>query len=685
MKKPLMIAFLAVVICAACGIVQNTCAKSYVFNSQGVLRFDYTADKITKIGQQAKADLETQIAEIIKITAKERTFANTAASFENALAAYTETLSPLEFLAYVSPDEKVRETANKLESDSGKYLVEMFTRDEIYKAMKEYADKKEELSAIDAKLFREMMRDFKRNGMALSAKDKKKYKKLKNKLIDYQLQFGKNIRDYKGWVEVTRDELDGMSDMYINKLEKTKEGKYKITIERPVAYPFLENGRNEKIRRKIEFMYHNRCSKENAKLLKKTVALRDKIAKLLGYKNHAEYVLEIRMAKKPRNVFAFISGLRKNLKDKAALERDTMLAVKEKEKGRTSTILREWQWRYWNNQNKINNFKVDHEKIREYFPAHNVVFGMLDTFSEMFNVEFVKTDIPTWHTDVLAYEVKDNAKNDETIAYFYLDMYPREGKYKHAACWGLVRHRQLPDGEYRKPFAAVAANFDRPTKDIPSLLTHDEVTTLFHEFGHVLHNLLSKAKYGTMAGTLVARDFVEVPSTILENWAWTPEILKKISGHYKNPSEKLPDELIERLIAARTADTGVFYERQVFFSLLDMTYHTNRKVDTTDIYKQLQYDVRSIPMTAGTRPEASFGHLMGGYDAGYYSYQWSDVIAADMFGEFKKYGFTNPAIAKKFRDIILAVGSSYEEKEQVIKFLGRKPSNKAFLELNGLQ
>ena len=268
-----------------------------------------------------------------------------------------------------------------------------------------------------------------------------------------------------------------------------------------------------------------------------------------------------------------------------------------------------------------------------------------------------------------------------------MDLYPREGKYKHAACFDLVSGELKEDGTYQPPFVAIVANMNKPSKDTPSLLKHSEVETLFHEFGHVLHNALTKAKYSALSGTNVSGDFVEVPSQMLERWAWDPAVLKSISKHYKT-GEPLPDDLIKRMLAAKNYGAGGQYLRQNFFAQYDMTLHTRAKTpDSTKLYFSLTEKIRgkALPLTPGTIPQAAFGHLMGGYDAGYYGYLWSEVIAEDFFGEFAKTGLRNAQTGLKFRKEILERGGTLDEEEMVENFLGRKVSNEPFLKSIGLE
>jgi Zn-dependent oligopeptidase len=552
--------------------------------------------------------------------------------------------------------------------------VDLFTREDVFKALNEYAAKGEKLGEVDARLLEKTLLDFKRNGLGLEPRARSRVKKLMKELIGVELDFSKNLREVSDALEVTEAELKGLPDDFKAHLKKTETGKYLVTMNYPDYVPFMDGADNGDARRRLEHMYNNRCVPANIELMEKAIALRRKIAKLLGYPTYADYVLADRMAADSANVFAFLERTWAKLKTKGRRE----LRDRLKLKGGEDKVMRSWEWRYYNNQLKKSKYSIDHEKIKEYFPLETVVKGMFEVFGEVFGVSFVPARLETWHKDVRAYEVKNS--DGGVAAYFYFDLFPREGKYKHAACFGIRHGRELPDGSYELPAAAIVSNFPAPSGDSPALLKFDDVVTLFHEFGHVTHNIFTKAKYCKFSGTSVSRDFVEVPSKMLENWAYDPAVLRRISGHYKNPAEKLPEELIKKLIAAKNMDSGLVYLRQLFFSLLDMRYHTARgKVNTTKVYDRLMKKISLIPLSPDTHPQANFGHLMGGYEAGYYSYLWSEVIAMDLFGAFEASGVLNPETGAKYRELILAPGRSYDEAGQVAKFLGRPAGEEAFL------
>ena len=655
-----------------------------MFNKDGVLHFNYQAQDLAPAEAEARVKLEKDLAALIAIPQGERTFENTIMGYERAFDNYGNALGMSGFLSYVSTDKKFRDAANDLQMQISQYMVDVATRRDVYKAIREYTDTNPRLDPVQAKLVKEMLIGFKNSGMDLNDADLEKFKALNKEKAEYIIKFDKNIQEYKDPLAVTQEQLQGLGEDYIQKLSKTDDGKYLVTLDYPDYVPFMQNADDEQARKELEFKFNRRGGQENVELLEKTLTLRREIARLLGYKNHAELRLEDRMAKNPKTVMAFLKDLQKKLKPLGKKEDKEMIAYKNSKTGKNSRTLYSWESGYWSNKFRKENLELDSEKIKEYFPSQVVIDGMLDLFGGVFGITFEPVDIPVWHPDVKAFKIKDKASG-ELVAYFYMDLYPREGKYKHAACFGLVEGEEKQDGTYQIPFVAIVANLNKPSGDTPSLLKHSEVETLFHEFGHVLHNALTKAKYSAFSGTSVSWDFVEAPSQMLERWAWNPQVLKKISRHYQT-GESLPDDLIKRMIAAKNFGAGGMYLRQDFFAQYDMTLHTaDTTPDTTKLYFELTKKIRGLPLTKGTIPQASFGHIMGGYDAGYYGYLWSEVIAEDFFGEFKKNGIFNPETGLKFRREILEKGGTLDEEKMVENFLGRPADNKPFLKSIGLE
>jgi thimet oligopeptidase len=657
--------------------------QNNMFTKEGLLHFNYKAQELAPREASARLQLEEDLKKIVSVPKEQRTFENTLLAYEDAFEKYGHALGQAGFLAYVSDDEELRNAATALEQQISDYMIEVATRRDIYLAFKEYNDLKPALGDIEAKMLKDAMIGFRKSGLMLGDKKLEKFKEINKKKAQNSISFSKNVRDYKDYITVTKEQLKGLPPDYTERLATTEDGKYIITLNYPDYTPFMLNAEDDPARKELEFKFSRRGGKDNIALLEDNLFLRGKSAKLLGYKNHAENRLDTRMAKNPQTVFAFLKDLEKRLKPLSKQETKELLKLKFEKTGVKVKYFNAWESGYWNNLHKKLYYDIDQEKLKEYFQANIVINNMLEVFGNLFAIGFEKVKIPVWHKDVKTYAVIDKYTK-EVKAYIYMDIYPREGKYKHAACFDLVGGRLKKNGSYQKPFTAIVANLNPPSKEMPSLLTHGEVETLFHEFGHVLHNVLTEAKYESISGTSVARDFVEVPSQILENWAWHPQVLKKISKHYKT-GLPLDDEMINKMTAAKNHGTGNFYIRQNFLAQIDMLYHTkNSRQNSTKEWARLKKKITAIPMTKDTYPQASFDHVMGGYDAGYYGYLWALVIAQDFFSEFEKHGIFNPEIGLKFRKEILAVGGSYDEEKLVEKFLGRKVSNEPFLKSIGL-
>ena len=650
----------------------------------GVLHFDYKAEDLAPAEAAARQQLEKDLAELVAIPDSQRTFDNTVLGYERAFERYGDALGMSGFLSYVSTDKNFRDAALALQMQMSQYMVDVATRRDVYRAIKAYADTKPQLEPDQALLLKDMMIGFKNSGMELNDEELETFKKLNKEKAQYIIQFDKNVQEYKDYLDVDEAQLQGLGADYISKLQKTPQGKYRVTLDYPDYVPFMLNSDSDAARKELEFKYNRRGGEENVELLEKTLTLRRQIAQLLGYKNHAQLKLENRMAKNPETVEKFLKDLQKRLQPMAKQEDKNLIAYKNENKGTKSRTLYPYESGYWSNKYKKENLDVDPEVIKEYFPSDVVISGMLELFGDLFGITFEPADIPVWHPDVKAFKIV-NKDDGALVAYFYMDLYPREGKYKHAACFDLVEGKEKEDGTYQIPFVAIVANMNKPSADAPSLLKHGEVSTLFHEFGHVLHNALTKARYSSQSGTSVSWDFVETPSQMLERWAWNPQVLKKISKHYKT-GQPLPDEMIEKMIAAKNFGAAGCYLRLDFFAQYDIMLHTkNKPPDTTKTYFSLTKKIRGLPLSKGTYPQAAFGHIMGGYDAGYYGYLWSEVIAEDFFNEFEKNGVFNPDIGRKFRREILEKGGTVEEEQMVQNFLGRKEDITPFLQSIGLE
>lgn len=641
--------------------------------------------EFSDLPEKAISEIKEDYKKIKAIPAKERSFENTILALERAGKNYGRMLSFMDFLAEVSPEEKVRNKANELQEKYSKMIVDVVYDEEIYKAILDYAKIKEKLEDDKRLLFKDTLRGYKRMGFDLPKAKREKLKRNLKELSKLSIAYGKNLNNYKDHIILKESETVGLPQPYLNNLKRDKKGNYIVSLEYPDIGPFLTNSPIDKKRKEIADKNIKKGGKKNIELLTKMIKLRHENAKILGYKNYAEYVLEERLAKNPKNVFKFLRDIHDKLLMKAKTEREEISTLKREITGNKKAVY-EYYDGYYANELKKKNYNIDNEKVREYFPFEKVKQGLFETYETLFGVKFEEEkDISLWHKDARLYSVKDGG---QIISYFAMDLFPREGKYGHAAAFPLITGH-IENGEYGKnyvaPLTALVCNFPRPTKENPSLLSHGEVETLFHEFGHVMHSILTKARFESQAGFNVKWDFVEMPSQMLEQWVWHKEILKKISSHYKT-GESLPDGLIDRMIKAKHFMTASHYLRQMILALFDMELHTKiPKKKIQDIYAVMTKKSTGFVLPKDQIFPASFGHIASGYAAGYYSYAWAECFAIDMFSRFEKEGLLNKKTGADYRKWILEKGGSMEELDLIRGFLGRAPNNKAFLRYIGIK
>jgi thimet oligopeptidase len=504
-------------------------------------------------------------------------------------------------------------------------------------------------------------------------------RKLQERLVELSVQFEKNLAEWDDGIEVPPDRTGGLSEEYLARLDRTEDGNYRVSLDYPDLFPFLDSADEAGLRKELLEKEWNQGYPENVDLLEEAISVRQRIADLLGYESWAHYRLETRMAENPEAVLAFLDDLSKRVREKFDADLAEMQATYAQ--GDPDGV-NYWDWRYYNTQQLRDRYRVDQAEVSKYFPLERVLDGMFGITQEMFGLKYVEIEHPAaWHDDVQLFEIRD-AATGELIAYFYTDLFPRDGKFGHAAAFPLRSGGLRVDGTRRKPVSAIVANFPNPTADMPSLLSHDDVETLFHEFGHILHQTLTKANLYRFAGSATEQDFVEAPSQNLEHWIWEPEVLDRFAAHYET-GEKMPREMLQGMIAAKNLNSGIRTLRQVFYATLDMKYHgPGAQKNTTELLDEL-HPVCGFPNMPGTHMQAGFGHLFG-YDAAYYGYLWSKVYGDDMYTVFEEGGVLNPQVGMRYRHEIYEKGGTLDGQDLVRNFLGREPNNEAFLRDLGL-
>ncbi|PIE41352.1 MAG: oligopeptidase A [Gammaproteobacteria bacterium] len=608
--------------------------------------------------------------------------------------------SPISHLNAVVNSDALREAYNACLPKLSEYSTWMGQNQGLYQAYKALQDSpayQGELNQAQRKAVDNALRDFHLSGVDLPEDKKQRFGEIKHRLSELSSKYGENVLDAnQAWSKLITDkqELAGVPDSsleaFAHAASANESTGYWLTLDMPCYLAVMTYCENQSLREEMYQAYTTRASDQgpnagewdNAPLMAEILALRSELAGILGFNNYAECSIATKMTETTDQVMDFLTDLAAKSLPAAKAELEELQAFAENT--HNVSALNAWDVPFYSEKLKHQKYQISQEELRPWFPLQKVIAGLFDIAGRLFGVSFQQQAVDTWHEDVHFYQV---LRNGQPIAGFYLDLYARSNKRGGAWMADCRVHRRLADGGLQQPIAFLTCNFNAPVGDKPALLTHQEVTTLFHEFGHGLHHMLTRVEEGAVSGINgVPWDAVELPSQFLENWCWEPDAIALMSGHFES-GEPLPAEKLERMLAAKNFQSAMHMVRQLEFALFDFKIHLQYQpaMDIHAVLDQVRSQVAVIQPPAFNRFENSFSHIFaGGYAAGYYSYKWAEVLSADAFSKFEEDGIFNPDTGRSFLENILEQGGSQEPMALFVAFRGRKPQADALLRHSGL-
>ena len=570
---------------------------------------------------------------------------------------------PVYLLNNVSPDPAVRKAAEACVVKITAFSSGLFMRDALYARVRAVKP----TDSVDQKYQDDLIRAFERNGVTLSGEKRARMEILNREMSRLQLEFSKRVRDNKAQLSFALEEIAGLPEDFKRAAARDPQGRYLIGLTAPEVRTFMAYAENEAARERYLLAYTQRGGARNLEILAELVKLRHEMAGLLGYPSFAHFQVKDRMAQSPERVSAFLREV-----DQAAnaLERKELQEIQAfmRSTGAKGDLTRAGL-SYWQRRLEESRYKIDPESLRKYFPTVAAVDFSLAIASELYGYDFRRVVLPVWHEDVMVYEVRRRDASRSLKGVVYLDLYPRDGKYGHAAAFGT---RDVSAATGRVPTSVMVANFNR------NGLTHDQLETLLHEFGHILHGVLSETRYAAHAGTSVERDFVEAPSQMFEEWVRTARILKRLPAYCRPGCPTVTPELMRRLTASKNFGRGIRYGRQLLYANYDMRLHTDpaKAVDPLGLWREMEGQTPLGALKGGEFP-GQFGHIAGGYAAGYYGYMWAEVLALDMLSGLGS-DLMSPAAGRRYLQSVLSRGGERKGLDMVKSFLGREPNSEAF-------
>ena len=645
--------------------------------------------------EQGIAEAKAEIDAIVANT-EEPTFENTIEAMEYAGQTLNGVASVFYALMEANTNDEMQQIAEQISPMLTDYSMYVSLNAPLFERVKAVYEKKGELGLDQdqLKLLEDNYKSFVRGGANLSDEDKELYSKWSGELSLLTLQFSKNVlAATNAYVLNITDEADlaGLPEFVKTMAAETAAEKglegWAFTLDAPSYSPFLKYSENRQLRKDIWTAYNTRAvggEFDNTEIVRQIADLRIKMANILGYETYADYALEERMAKNRTTVNEFIRNLLEPSMEFAKKDVADVYAFAKKN-GFEGSKLESWDFSYWSEKYQQAEYSLSAEELKPYFQLESCIDAVFGLASRLYGISFKELDdVPVYHEDVKVYEVKD--ADGSHLALFYADFFPRASK-RGGAWMTDFRGQSIRDGVEYRPFITIVCNFTKPTADAPALITHDELTTFLHEFGHALHGIFAKGRYPSLTGTSVSRDFVELPSQIMENWAFEPEYLNSFAKHYQT-GEPIPAELIEKVVAAKNYLAGYGQVRQLHFGYLDMAWHSLSELPaegTVEFEQKTLAPYAVMPSVEGVAFSPSFSHIFsGGYSAGYYSYKWAEVLEADAFSLFKEKGIFNTEVSDSFRKNILEKGGTEDEAVIYRNFRGHDPEPQALMEKLGL-
>lgn len=572
----------------------------------------------------------------------------------------------------VDPDPALRQAADDCELKISKYQTTLYQNPKLYAQFK----KLKASDPIDQKFLQDILEQFEKTGVQLSTEKQKRLKDIIEESTKLSQDFAKNVRDNPHKVEFTPAEMKGLPDSYMAGLKKNEKGNYLLGFDYPEYQPFMELAESDEARKRYQTAYTRRGTEQNLQFMKKAIDLRYEMAQLFDKESYAHSALEFRMAKTPEAVNSFLEDVYSKVAplEKQDVEELRQFKAEALKVPREKADITRWNQGYWSEKLRQAKYKVDQEKLRDYFPTEAAQKWLFAVSSELYGIDFRPMKVKAWHNEVEYYAVHDTASG-EFLGGLYVDKYPREGKYGHAAVWGAYGGSTL---NQRRPVSVLVTNFNRKG------LNSNELETFVHEMGHALHGILSKTRYSEQSGTSVERDLVEAPSQMYEEWARRLETLSKVADYCEPACPRVDAAMTERLKDVKNYGRGLHYARQTLYAQYDMALHSKDalKTDPLKLWQEMESKT-ALGYVPGQQFPGQFGHVMGGYQAGYYSYMWSEVIALDMLSAFGDQ-LMDKKVGAHYRNTVLAQGGQKHGEQMVKDFLGRDPDSKAFFnEISG--